>query len=40
MTIVGAFWLFVGICFIVCFLEQILEFIKDFIIVFKNYLKE
>lgn len=40
MTIIGSIWLFVGICFTVWFLEQIIDLIKDFIIVCKNYFKE
>lgn len=37
---IGTLWLFVGICFGIWFLEQILIFIYDFVIIFKNYLKE
>lgn len=40
MTFIGIIWLFVGTIFTIWFLEQVLDFIKDFIIVFKNYLKE
>lgn len=40
MTFIGIIWSFVGTMFIIWFLGQVLEFLKDFIIVFKNYLQE
>lgn len=40
MTIIGIIWSFVGTMFIIWFLGEVLEFLKDFITVFKNYLKE
>ena len=40
MTIIGIIWSFVGTMFIIWFLGEVLEFLKDFIIVFKNYLQE
>lgn len=40
MTFIGIIWSFVGTMFIIWFLEEVLGFIKDFIIVLKNYIKE
>ena len=40
MTFIGIIWSFAGTMFIIWFLGEVLGFIKDFIIVLKNYIKE
>lgn len=37
---IGYLWIFIGICFAIWTIAEILEFIYNFIVVFKNYLKE